>query len=404
MPPLSASAVSNAKPRDKAYKLADAGGLYLQVMPNGSRYWRWKYRLGGLEKRLAIGVFPDVTLGQARAARDRARLLVREGRDPSAEKRRAKQARAAAAVDTFEAIGREWLASQDVAEVTATKSRWVLETFLFPDLGKRPVREITPRELLDVLRKVEKTGKLETAKRARIKAGQVIRYAILEGKADSDPTLSLRGALKAPQVKHHAAITEPAGVGELLRAIDGFTGQFPTVCALKLTPLVFVRPGELRRAEWREFDLDGALWSIPGARMKMKEAHLVPLSTQAVAILRELHALTGRGRFVFPSVRSSQRPMSENTITGALRRLGYTGDEMTAHGFRALARTILHERLGWRPEVIEHQLSHAVPDALGTAYNRTKFLQDRERMMQNWSDYLDALRTNANVVPIKRSV
>jgi integrase len=407
MPPLAkksltALAAHNAKPRERPYKLTVGGGLYLEVMPNGSKYWRWKYRIGGKEKRLAIGVFPDVSLKDAEAARDAARKMHREGGDPSAEKKQTRVNRTKSAAVTFEAIGREWLDVQDAATVTLAKRRWILESFLFPEIGNRPISEVTPRELLAALRKVEKTGKFETAKRAKITARQVFQFAILEGKAESDPTASLRGALKAPPVKHHAAITDPSAVGELLRAIDGFGGQLETLCALKLLALTFVRPGELRGGEWSEIDLDDAQWSIPAERMKMKEPHLVPLSTQAVAILREIHRFTGHGRLVFPSIRSAERPMSENTLNAALRRLDYTNDEMTAHGFRALARTLIHERLGWKAEVIEHQLAHAVPDVLGNAYNRTKFLKDRETMMQEWADYLDGLRTGSNVVPIKR--
>lgn len=403
--PLTDTAVRKAAPRAKPYKLADGGGMYLEVMPTGAKYWRMKYRHAGREKRLALGVYDRVTLAAARNRREDARRLLADGVDPGAARKQAKQVAAeavAVAADTFEAVAREWMGRQEVAEVTANKSRWILETFLFPEIGSRPIAEITARELLDALRKIEETGKLETAKRAKIKAGQVFRYAVLEGKAASDPTGTLRKALKAPKGKHHAAITEPAKMGELLRAIDGFTGQYVTLAALKLAPLVFVRPGELRQAEWTEFDLDGAIWRIPGERMKMKAAHLVPLSGQAVAILRELYPLTGVARFVFPGLRTATRPMSENTINAALRRLGYTGDEMTGHGFRSMAATRLNE-MGWNADAIERQLAHAENNKVRDAYTHAaQYLDERTRMMQAWADYLDMLKVGGNVVPITR--
>jgi integrase len=400
--PLTDTAIRKAAPRDKPYKLADGGGLYLEVMPTGSKYWRLKYRVDGKEKRLALGVYPDVTLAAARNGREDARKMLAQGRDPSADKKAVKLAKVeamAVTIDTFEVVARQWMARQDVAEVTANKTRWLLETFLFPDLGSRPIGGISARDLLDVLRKVEATGKLETAKRAKIKAGQVFRYAILEGKADADPTASLRGALKPPKNKHHAAITDPVRMGELLRAIDGFAGQFVTLAALKLAPLVFVRPGELRQAEWREIDLDGAIWRIPAERMKMKAAHLVPLAPQAVAILRELHPLTGEGRYVFPGLRTGSRPMSENTVNAALRRLGYSGEEMTGHGFRSMAATRLNE-MGWNPDAIERQLAHAETNKVREAYTHAaQYLDERSRMMKAWANYLDALRTPSEEVP-----
>lgn len=396
--PLTDTAIRKAAPRDKPYKLADGGGLYLEVMPTGSKYWRLKYRVDGKEKRLALGVYPDVTLAAARNGREDARRMLAQGRDPSADKKAAKLAKIGAmavTIDTFEVVAREWMARQDVAEVTANKTRWLLETFLFPDLGSRPIGGISARDLLDVLRKVEATGKLETAKRAKIKAGQVFRYAVLEGKVDADPTASLRGALKPPKNKHHAAITDPLRMGELLRAIDGFAGQFVTLAALRLAPLVFVRPGELRQAEWREIDLDQALWRIPAERMKMKAAHLVPLAPQAVAILRELYPLTGTGRYVFPGLRTGSRPMSENTVNAALRRLGYSGEEMTGHGFRSMAATRLNE-MGWNPDAIERQLAHAETNKVREAYTHAaQYLDERVRMMKAWANYLDALRTSA---------
>jgi integrase len=392
---LTDTAIRKAAPRDKPYKLSDGGGMYLEVMPTGAKYWRLKYRMTGKEKRFALGVYPMVSLASARQGREEARKQLVQGVDPSAARQEAKQTKAeviAIAAVTFETVGREWMGRQEVAEVTANKTRWILETFLFPEIGSRPISEIIPRELLAALRKIEESGKLETAKRAKIKAGQIFRYAVLEGKAKTDPTTSLRGALKPPKNRHHAAITDPVKVGELLRAIDGFTGQPVTLAALKLAPLVFVRPGELRQAEWTEIDLDGAMWRIPPERMKMNAAHLVPLSKQVLLILRELHPLTGTGRYVFPGLRSASRPISENTVNAALRRLGYSNDEMTGHGFRSLAATRLNE-MGWNSDAIERQLAHAESNKVREAYTHAaQYLDERKRMMQVWADYLGALR------------
>ena len=403
--PLSDTALRKAKPSDKAQRLFDGGGLYVEISPSGGKWWRLKYRFGGKEKRLSLGTYPDTGLADAREKRDAARKLLARGVDPSAERQAAKQSQAQAMLavgETFKAMARTWMARQEVAEVTANKTRWLMETFLFPEIGDRPIAEITSRELLLALRKIEETGKLETAKRARIKAGQVFRFAMMEGKAESDPTASLRGALKAPKNKHHAAITDPMQMGELLRAIDGFAGQYVTLCALKVAPLVFVRPGELRHAEWPEFDLDGAMWRIPAERMKMKAAHLVPLSTQAISILRDLRALTGEGRYVFAGLRTASRPMSENTVNAALRRLGYSNDEMTGHGFRSMAATRLNE-MGWNADAIERQLAHAESNKVREAYTHAaQYLDERKRMMQAWADYLDALRAGGAVVPFKR--
>ena len=401
---LTDTSIRKAPPDTKPRKLTDGGGMYLLLKPDGGRYWRLDYRHGGKRKTLALGVYPSVTLADARQRREDARRQLAQGVDPGAARKAAKKAEVeavTAAADTFEAVAREWMARQDVAEVTAAKTKWILETFLFPEIGQQPIAGITARDLLAALRKVEDTGRLETAKRAKIKAGQVFRYAVLEGRVDSDPTASLRGALKAPKGKHHAAVTDPARMGELLRAIDGFAGQPVTLAALKLAPLVFVRPGELRHAEWVEFDLDGAIWRIPGEKMKMKAAHLVPLSTQAVAILQELHPLTGDGRYVFPGLRTASRPMSENTVNAALRRLGYSGEEMTGHGFRSMAATRLNE-MGWNADAIERQLAHAESNKVRDAYTHAaQYLDERTRMMQAWADYLDGLRTGGRVVAFK---
>lgn len=407
---LTPSAVANAKPQAKPYKLADGRGMYVLVKPDGARWWRFDYRRPGTGKRntLSLGTFPDVSLRMAREKREDARRQLADGIDPGVvrqEVRAAKVEAAAAesvAAYTFEVAAREWMAQQDVAEVTANKTRWILETFLFPEIGNIPLNEVTPGQLRDALRKVEATGKLETTKRARVKAGQVFRWAIVEGTADIDPTASLRGVLKRPKNKHHAAITDPPKIGELLRAINGFTGQPVTLAALKLAPLVFVRPGELRMAEWTEVDLDGAVWRIPASRMKMKAAHIVPLSTQAVAILRDLYPLTGSGRYLFPGLRTVNRPMSENTVNAALRRLGYGTDEMTGHGFRSMAATRLNE-MGWNPDAIERQLAHAESNKVREAYTHAaQYLPERKQMMQAWADYLDGLRVGGDVVPFKR--
>lgn len=406
---LSDAAIRKAKPGSKPQKLADGAGLYLLLNPTGSKLWRMKYRVQGREKLLALGAYPEVSLAAAREACASARKKLALGIDPGAERKEAKQAQAEAealAADTFETVAREWMArrlSHDgISEATGAKDRWRLETYLFPTIGARPIAEINARELRKVLRQIEETGKLETASRAKINAGQVFRWAILEGRADNDPTATLRGLFSTPKHTHRAAVTDPVRIGELLRAIDGYTGQFTTLGALKLAPLVFVRPGELRKAEWPEIDLDGALWRIPAERMKMKAAHLVPLSTQAVGVLRELRELTGSGTLVFPAIGSRGKPMSENTINLALRRLGYGKDEMTGHGFRAMAATRLNE-MGWNADAIERQLAHAESNKVRAAYTHAaQYLEERTRMMQAWADYLDALREGGNVVPIKR--
>lgn len=404
-PVLTDTTVRKAKAGDKPQRLFDSGGLYVEISPAGGKLWRLKYRFGGKEKRLALGTYPDISLAEARERRTDARRLLANGTDPGEVKKAAKVERikvAAIVADTFENVAREWLARQDGAEVTLRKSRWILEAFLFPEIGGVPIAEVTPRMLLEALRKIEATGKLETAKRAKVKAGQVFRWAILEGKTETDPTNSLRGALKAPKNKHHAAVTDPAKIGELLRAIDSFTGQPVTLAALKLAPLVFVRPGELRHAEWAEFDLDGAIWRIPPERMKMKAAHIVPLSMQTVAILRELQPLTGEGRYVFPGLRTINRPMSENTVNAALRRLGYGTDEMTGQGFRSMAASRLNE-MGWNADAIERQLAHAESNKVRAAYTHgAQYLDERKRMMQVWADYLEVLRVGGNVISMMR--
>lgn len=377
---------------DKAGKLADGGGLYLLTTAKGSMLWRMKYRHAGKEQLLSFGVYPEVSLAEARRKRDEARAVIRDGCDPASLKRAGKAAAKVAAGNSFKAVALDWLDGQRAAMSPATLKKAVacFENDLFPWLGGRPVGEIEAPELLQVLKRIEGRGARESAHRAKQRAGQVFRYAIAHGLAKRDPSADLRGALAPVVTRSHAAVTDPAKVGELLRAIDGYSGHFVTRCALRLAPLLFVRPGELRSMEWQELDLEGALWRIPAAKMKMREAHVVPLSEQAVAILSELESLTGRGRYCFPSLQTSGRPMSENTINAALRRLGYDKDTMTGHGFRAMASTRLNE-MGWAPDVIERQLAHAERNKVRAAYNRAQHMAERIRMMQVWSDYLDSM-------------
>jgi len=390
---LTETQIRAAKPGEKPYKLFDERGLFLLVSPDGGRWWRFKYRLEGREKGLSLGIYPDVPLKRARERRDEARRLVADGIDPSSRRK----AQKAALADTFEAVAREWLdmKRKALAEVTSDKRLQRFEAFLFPRLGRRPISTITAPELLDALRRVERHGKNVTAHRLRSESGQIFRYAIATGRAERDIAADLRGALTPVVVKNHAAITDPAGIGQLLRAIDSYQGQQTTEAALKLAPLVFVRPGELRKAQWEEINLDGTEWRIPAARMKMRETHIVPLSRQAVAILRDLHSVTGPDGYVFPGLRDSNRPMSENALTAALRRMGYTGDEMTWHGFRSLASTALNEQ-GFPPDVIELQLAHKERNEVRAAYNKAQRLEERRKMMQSWADYLDTLKARIN--------
>lgn len=398
MPKLTDTQIRLAKPRDRAYKIFDADGLYLQVSPQGGKWWRFKYRWDGKEKLLSLGTYPEITLAVARDRRDAARKQLAHGTDPSEARKSAKQA--AAAADNFEAVAREWhaRARQAWTEEYAERVLRLLEADIFPWLGARQVAELKSADVLEPVRLIEQRGAQETAHRALQICGGVFRYAIATGRAEADVTAPLRGggrsgsgALAPVAAVHLAAITDPAGVARLMRAIAGYRGSPITRCALRLSPLVFVRPGELRHAEWAEIDLDAAEWNIPAGKMKMRVAHLVPLSAAAVAILREIEPLTGAAKYVFPGVRDRERPMSENTIAAALRGMGFRQDEMSAHGFRAMARTILDEVLGFRPDLIEHQLAHAVRDPLGRAYNRTAHLEGRRAMMETWSRYLELL-------------
>lgn len=394
-------AVRNAKPTGKLYRLFDERGMYLEVSAAGGKWWRFKYRFEGKEKRLSLGVYPDIGLKDARERREEARKLVAKGIDPGEHKKATKTAALERASNSFEVVAREWFAGQQHtwAESHADKIIQRLEKDIFPWLGKRPVGEIAAPEVLTVIHRIRERGARDTALRAMQNCGQIFRYAVATGRAQRDPTADLRGVLPPVRHENFASITDPEKVAELLRAIDGFQGTFVVRCALRLAPMLFVRPGELRKAEWSGFDLDKAEWRY--FVTKTKTEHLVPLSTQAVATLRELHALTGQRAYVFPG-RDPKKPMSEAAINAALRRMGYdTKTEITGHGFRAMARTILHERLRFPAEVIEHQLAHKVPDALGTAYNRTKFLDDRVAMMQAWADYLDGLKAGTEVGPIR---
>ncbi|MBI3157285.1 MAG: integrase arm-type DNA-binding domain-containing protein [Burkholderiales bacterium] len=416
------AAIKTAGTAGKARKLSDGGGLVLEARPNGAGWWRLRYWLAGKEGMLSLGAYPEVPLALARERRDEARRLVADGIDPSDARKADKAARAAQreaqalaeaglpGPGTFEHAAREWHAymAPSWSAGHAAKVLALLENDLIPFIGARPLAELTPPELLTHARRVEARGATETAYRALKAAGAVFRYGVQHGYCTSDPTRDLKGAIQLPVPEHRAAVTDPAKLGELLRAIDGYHGTPVVRAALQLAPLVFLRPGELRKAEWAEFDLDGGTWTVPAARMKGRlksklngPDHLVPLAPQAVAILRELHPLTGSGKYVFPSPLTAERPLSDNGVLSALRRMGFGPDEVTGHGFRATARTIAAERLGVAPEVIEAQLAHRVPDALGRAYNRTLFLEQRRELMTKWADYLDRLRRGAQVTPLQ---
>ena len=401
--PLTNTTIRNAKPSNKAVRLADGGGLYLEVAPAGGKWWRLKYRFNGKEKRISLGVYPDVGLKEARERRDAARKQLAAGIDPGEARKAQKATRAALDTDSFEAVAREWFAKFSPNWVASHSDRILrrLERDIFPWIGATSIANVAAPELLQVLRRIENRGAVETAHRALQNCGQVFRYAVATGRAARDPSADLRGALPPVREKHYPSITDPKEIGNLLRAMDGYEGSFITKCALRLAPLVFVRPGELRRAEWLEIDLDGAEWRIPAEKMKLRQIHVVPLSNQAVAVLRELHPLTGTGRYVFPGVRTNSRPMSENTVNAALRRLGYAKNEMTGHGFRSMASTLLNEQ-GWNRDAIERQLAHSERDSVRAAYNYAEHLDVRRQMMQAWADFLDGLETGADVIPLKR--
>jgi integrase len=400
---LTDARVRSAKPVERPVKLSDSGGLHLLIQPHGSKLWRIAYRFGGKQKTLALGSYPIVPLQEAREQRDAAKRLLAKGIDPSAQRRVERET--AAGADTFKSVAEEVLGKlekEGLADVTLTKKRWLLD-FAYPALGNRPVAKITAPELLSVLRKVEARGRYETARRLRSTCGVVFRYAIATGRAERDPSADLRGALTAPKVTHRSAIVDPTGIGALLRAIEGFGGLPITQAALRLAPLLFVRPGELRHAEWAEIDFAAGEWRIPAAKMKMRRVHRVPLSRQALDILRELQAISGGGRWLFPSVRSVTRPISENTLNAALRRLGYGPEQMTTHGFRTMASTRLNETGRWNPDAIEGQLAHQEADDVRRAYiHAAEYWPERVKMMQAWADYLDDLREGGKVLPLAR--
>jgi len=400
--PLTRAKITKAKPREKAYKLSDGGGLHLLVSPSGGKLWRLQYRFDGKQKLLSFGQFPDVTLNMARDRRSEARTLLAEGHDPAEEKKAAKKA----AESSFELVAREWFAKNDPGWSQGHSSTVIrrLQKDVFPVIGHKPVASIKASDVRSMLLKIEERGAAETAVRIKIICGQVFRYSVAIGKIEHDPSASIRPheIFTKREARHLAAIIEPKELGSLLVAIDGYQGTLVVQSALRLAPLLFVRPGELRGMEWDEVDFGAALWSIPPARMKMRQPHFVPLSSQALQILAELHTLTGGGRFAFPG-RTGSRIMSNNSVTAALRYLGYGSDAMTWHGFRATARTILDEVLGFRVDLIEHQLAHAVRDTNGRAYNRTSFLDDRRDMMQRWADYLDSLKAVPNIIPFRRT-
>jgi integrase len=395
---LTELAIRSAKRQAKPYKVFDEKGLFLLVRPNGARLWRFKYFHGGIEKLLSLGAYPEVPLKRARAKRDEARALVADAIDPSAKRKAEKSAH----TETFAALAEEWL---ETKRDTLTASTWQrdrdqLFKLVGPYLGKRPIAEIEAPELLEVLKRLERRGVRDTAHRVRAVCGRVFRYAIATGRTKRDISADLKGALAPKGSQSYAAITDPAKVGQLMRAIASYDGQRTTHAALRLAAYLFVRPGELRGAEWQEIDLENSEWRVPAERMKMREQHIVPLPQQAVAILKELHGLTGGGRYVFPAIGPQARPMSENTLGAALRRLGYSSEEMTAHGFRTLASTLLNEQ-GWHPDLIELQLAHKERNKVRAAYNRAQRLAERRRMMQAWADYLDGLRAGAKIVAFK---
>ena len=399
--PLSDTAIKNTKPQAKPIKVRDGGGLYLLINPNGSRWWRLDYRFDGKRKTLSMGIYPDVPLKTARSRRDDARVLLADGVDPGAQRKAEKQAKSEAGSNTFEALAREWMATRgkEWTESYASKTKSALERNAFPAIGSKPITEITAPNLLAMLRAIESRGIVDMAHRIQQHCGAIFRYAIATGRAIADPVPSLRGALSTVKQEHYAAITDPAEYAELLRDIDNYRGEATTKAAMQLLALTFQRTKEVRFAEWSQFDLAAALWRIPAEIMKMREAHIVPLSKQAIEILNRLQAITGGGRLVFPSSISRERPISENTVVYGLARMGYKG-RMTGHGFRSVASTLLNEQ-GYRPDIIERQLAHSEKNAVRAAYNRAEYLPERKNMMQEWADYLDKIKVGADVIPLR---
>lgn len=402
--PLTDTACRNAKIKDKSkpIKLFDGRGLFLLCTPSGGKLWRFKYRFEGKEKLLSLGTYPDISLADARELREAARKLLAKGTDPGAA-RKEERLKAEEEALTFEAVARQWHEKKRPVWTQGTADRILrrLNKDLIPPLGGTPIKKVTPRDVLDAVGIIEKRGCLETARRALQDCRSIFQYARANALIDMDPMPATRGAVVGAPVVHHPSITDPKAVGGLMRALWGYEGSPVTRCALKLAALTFVRPGELRHAEWTEFDIDKAEWRIPAAKMKMREQHIVPLSDQLKVVLEELRPITSIGRYLFPSERTNDRPMSENTVNAALRRLGYAKNEMTGHGFRSMASTLLNEQ-GWNRDAIERQLAHGERNGVRAAYNFAEFLPERRRMMQAWADYLDALRQGGKVVPLFR--
>ena len=398
--PLTDTKVRTIKPAEKPQKLFDGGGLFLLVTPTGGKLWRLKYRFGGTEKLLSLGIYPQTSLAEARQKRDQATALLANGVDPN-DTKKAQKAAGNQETETFEIIAREWYTKFSPTWAVSHAKTVIrrLELFVFPWLGPKAIKSITAPELLTALRRIEAKGALETAHRVKQVCGQIFRYGIATGRAERDPSGDLRGALPPVSVKHMATITDPKEIAGLLRAIDDYRGSMVTRCALQLAPLVFVRPGELRQAEWSEFNLETAEWRIPAEKMKAGVLHIIPLSRHALDVLQEIHPLTGNGRYVFPSTRTDSRPMSNNAILAALRRMGFAKDEMSGHGFRSMASTLLNEQ-GWNRDAIERQLAHAERNSVRAAYNYAEFMPERKRMMQAWADYLDRIKAGAKIIPI----
>lgn len=404
--PLSDVQVRNAKPKEQDYKLSDGYGLFLLITPTGGKLWRLDYRIGDKRKTMALGQYPAVSLADARQRREDARKLLANGQDPAVVKKAVQEAAAVAAATTFESVAAEWFGKRKPewveSHVVSIKGR--LDNYILPAFGNKPIAEVTAADVRTMLLKIEARGTVEAAKRVKVICGQVFRYAVAHDLVAHDPSAALKPSelFRKVEKRHFAAVTDPKELAPLLRSIDGYSGSVESRCALRLLPMLLMRPGELRHLEWSEIDVDAAQISIRAEKMKMRSAHVVPLSGQALAILEEIRPLNGHGKYVFPSTRSAERPISDNTLNACFRRMGYDNDTVTAHGFRATARTILDEVLGFRPDIIEHQLAHAVKDPNGRAYNRTAFINDRRLMMQAWADYLDELKAGAKVIPIAR--
>ncbi len=405
--PLSDITCRNAKPSDKPYKLSDERGMFLLVNPNGSKYWRMSYRLDGKQKSLALGIYPHVSLKEAREGRDEAKKLIAADTDPNKVRKQAKITRKLATANSFKVLSEEWLGKQAPkwSPDYSKRVRAQLENNVWPWLGKEPISAIKAPAILEVLRKIEARGACDMANRVRETVGQVMRYAVATGRAEYDPTPSLRGALTVHVTKHMASVTDPNRVGEILRMFDAFEGTHTVRCALLLAPLLFCRPGELRQMRWADINIEAGIWSLDASRMKMRQKHLAPLSKQAIALIEDMRPFSGQLEYVFPNARDPKRPMSEAAINAALRRLGIdTQEELTGHGFRAMARTILRERLKFDAEIIECQLSHTKRGAHGEAYDRTKFIDERISMMQAWSDYLEDLKAGGKIIRLPVAV